>query len=284
MKNRIVIQILMFFLSLFLLFILVGCMQNEDIKSDTVPWGQEFVGYDTRVAENKVKIAVVDSGIDSNHPDLTGKVKQSYNALTQSNIIKDEIGHGTSVAGIITANYDGKGIVGVSQNVELIDVKVLDETGKSQIDNVIAGLEWVLEQNPDVINISFGFDKDFAPLRDIINRISEKDITILAAAGNNIGRQIQYPAEYDNVISVGSLNEKKKEDILNPTGDIDILAPGINIYTTALNEDYHTVRGSSFATAYISGILANAITNSGVSKHDSLKNKINYLQDTLEYR
>jgi subtilisin family serine protease len=265
-------------------FILVSCKQNDDgAKADVVPWGQELVGFETKITENKVKIVVIDSGIDSSHPDLNGKIKQSYSVLTNRDVTNDEMGHGTSIAGIITANYDEHGIVGVSQNVELFDVKVLDETGKSKVDDIVAGLEWALQQNPDIINISFGFDKEYASIREIIDFANEKNITVVAAAGNNIGGEIQYPAAYDNVISVGSLNEKKEEDILNPEGNIDFLAPGIDIYTTAINGDYHTVRGSSFATAYITGILSNALTSRDVSKYDSLENKKKYLQDILEY-
>lgn len=114
----------------------------------------------------------------------------------------------------------------------------------------------------------------------MINTLLSENIIIVASAGNNIGQEVDYPAKYTNVISVGSIDENGEIDILGSQGKIDVYAPGKNIVTTSKNGKYETVRGTSFSAAYVTGILANGISNGMINKNT---NNENIIQQSINY-
>jgi subtilisin family serine protease len=139
-----------------------------------------------------VTVAVLDTGIASSNPELSGRIVQGYNAITGTTQTADGNGHGTHMAGIIMAKKNTAGVVGVAgvePKITVVPVKVLDNTGAGYLSVVIKGLDWVL-QNHDisVVNMSFGFvflkGADGSPLKKAIQRLSEADIIMVASAGN----------------------------------------------------------------------------------------------------
>lgn len=254
---------------------------NHNNKSKTnkeiVPWGQVYVGIDKEIKKDKIKVAILDSGINSNHSDLKNKVVKSYDVIQNIDSTTDVFGHGTNIAGIITANHNSHGIIGVSQNVQIYDIKVLNAEGKAEINDVLTALLWAYENNVDIINISFGFSKHYSALQEMIDLLVSEGIIIVAASGNNLGQEADYPARYPNVISVGSINKDSSIDILSAQGKVDVFAPGKEIFTTSMSGDYETVRGTSFSTAYITGTLVNGLSNGDINTDDPFEQSIHYL-------
>lgn len=254
---------------------------NHNNKSKTnkeiVPWGQVYVGIDKEIKKDKIKVAILDSGINSNHSDLKNKVVKSYDVIQNIDSTTDDFGHGTNIAGIITANHNSHGIIGVSQNVQIYDIKVLNAEGKAEINDVLTALLWAYENNVDIINISFGFSKHYSALQEMIDLLVSEGIIIVAASGNNLGQEADYPARYPNVISVGSINKDSSIDILSAQGKVDVFAPGKEIFTTSMSGDYETVRGTSFSTAYITGTLVNGLSNGDINTDDPFEQSIHYL-------
>lgn len=238
---------------------------KSELNKEIVPWGHDYIGIDKEIKNFKVKVAILDSGINSNHVDLKNKVAKSYNVIQNTNYIVDDFGHGTNIAGIITANHNSYGIIGVSQNVQIYDIKVLNAEGKGEIDDVLTGLLWAYENDVDIINISFGFSKHYSELQEMIDLLVSEGIIIVAASGNNLGQEADYPARYRNVISVGSIDKDGNVDILGAQGKIDVFAPGKDIFTTSMSGGYEKVRGTSFSTAYITGALVNGLSNGDIN-------------------
>lgn len=252
------------------LFIYVSNIDNTQPKSnklkviqdDTSNWGFETINYSREnTSDSKIKVAVLDSGIFP-HNDLKGKVTKAYNTY-RNQPIEDEYGHGTAVAGIITANDNDFGITGVSQNIELYNVKVLDKNGKGETGNLIRGIEWCIAERVNIINISFGVQVENQQLKKVIDKAIKKGIIIVAAAGNTYGFGVDYPAKYKNVISINSINKKLKRPSSAAKGKIDFATPGENILTTSNNGKYKYFSGTSFSTAFATGIIARKLEKFG---------------------
>ncbi|MGM0867065.1 MAG: S8 family peptidase [Bacillota bacterium] len=213
--------------------------------------------------EKKIKIAILDSGINGDHPELTGLIRKSYNAINPGQKILDSYGHGTAIAGMISAKPNEYIIQGISQSVYLYDVKVLNDKGGGEIEDVVDGIEWSINNNVDIINLSFGFQKDNQALREAILKATTHGIIIVAAAGNNLGLYTDYPAKYEEVISISSISENLKVDPFAGKGKVDYVAPGVKIPILTNGEDkVRYVNGTSFSTAIATGIIANILEQS----------------------
>lgn len=226
--------------------------QNQKVYN---VWGQEYIGeLEDRKSSKKIKVAILDSGIDKTHKEFKGLTFKEYNAITPSKPVIDDFGHGTAVTGIIASK--GIKINGITRKLELYDVKVLNENGTGEIENVIQGIEWCIQQDVDVINISFGFSSNQEGLKNVINKALGADIVIVAASGNTLGLSVDYPAKYDGVLSISSFDESLKLDPLSAKGKIDFSAPGVNIVSTNNLGGYSNFSGTSYATAFATGAIA----------------------------
>ncbi|QNK87894.1 S8 family serine peptidase [Sporosarcina sp. resist] len=235
--------------------------QNINFQdSQVIPWGTEIIGKKQNAKlenEKKIKIAILDSGINKDHKDLDGKIVEEYNAVQPQEPLVDTLNHGTAIAGIITANDNDFGIVGISQNVELYSVKVIDDNGKIKKNDFLDGFKWAMSQDVNIINISLGFPNDFPELNKLIDSAVNKEIIIVAASGNTFGLNAQFPARYDGVFSVGSIDKQGKLPSFSANGKVDFVAPGVDVLS--LNNDresYSYSEGSSYSTAYITGIIS----------------------------
>lgn len=233
--------------------------------------------------EKKVKIAILDSGINVDHPSLKGLVKKSYNAIHPNEKIIDSYGHGTAIAGTIAAKPNEYTIQGISQAVYLYDVKVLNDKGGGKIEDIVDGIEWSIKNDVDIINLSFGFQKNHEALQDSISKANKHGIIIVAASGNNLGLYTDYPAKYEEVISISSINEQLKVDPFAGKGKVDYVAPGINIPVLTNGYDkFHYVSGTSFSTAIVTGIIANILVESeNALSYADLKERLNKLSVDL---
>ncbi|WP_229672781.1 S8 family peptidase [Pullulanibacillus camelliae] len=207
-----------------------------------------------------VRVAVIDTGVDKSHPDL--HIAGGTNILNSSDPsdYQDDNGHGTEVAGVIGAQDNSIGVVGVAPNVELYAVKALDAYGVGHISDMIAAISWCIHHNIDIMNFSFSSPDANTYLQQAIQMAAQKGILMVGAAGNSGSPNadtVEYPAKYNEVIAVGAVdNTLKRADFSGAGNTLEVTAPGVNIRTTARNKSYSTVSGTSFSTPMVSGLLA----------------------------
>ncbi|ADL52405.1 S8 family serine peptidase [Clostridium cellulovorans] len=205
-----------------------------------------------------IKIAVLDTGIDSNHEDLVGKVVGGQD-FTGTGSYLDNNGHGTFVAGIIAADRANNiGISGIAYDSKLLSVKVLNKDGYGDTTTISKGIKWAADNGAKILNLSLGTSKDDAILKEAVNYAVSKGCIIIASSGNYGLQGITYPAAYDNVIAVGAINESTQWCYFSNFGqELDLVAPGSKIYSTvpqSINAlKYMTYSGTSASTAIVSG-------------------------------
>ncbi|PYQ60728.1 MAG: hypothetical protein DMF58_07190 [Acidobacteria bacterium] len=186
-----------------------------------------------------VNVAVLDTGIDALHPDLATNYAGGYNTFTKTNDPADDNGHGTHVAGTIAAADNNIGVVGVAPEVRLWAVKVLDRTGFGLDENVIAGVDWVINKKHEIggdwiMSLSLGASFDSPVEREAFARVIAEGILVTAAAGNRGSTDIEYPAAYDGVIAVGAIDSADKLAAFSDHGPrLDVVAPGVRVLSTA---------------------------------------------------
>lgn len=204
-----------------------------------------------------VIVAILDTGIDQNHEDLKGRVVAKVN-FTDSPTPDDIHGHGTHIAGIVAATSNNSiGIAGLAPESRLMNVKVADDKGRCQAAVVARGIIWAVDNGASVINISLELKEPSSELRDAVNYAWSRGAVIVAAAGNDGNELPIYPAYYENSIAVAATRENDKlAPLSNHGGWVDVAAPGFNIYSTLPDDDYGYASGTSFATAYVSGLAA----------------------------
>lgn len=223
---------------------------------DTIPWGVETINTLDAWSDLKVKVGIIDTGIDLDHFDLL-PVNSGYNTIESNQQPYDSNGHGTHVAGTIAARRNNKGVVGVAPKIELYPVKSFDKDGSAKMSSLIEALQWSIDNNIQVLNMSFGVDKDNDTLREAITKTYEAGITMVAAAGNDSTTTVNFPARYPEVIAVGAINKDKKlADFSNYGTGLDVVAPGVNIQSTWKNGQFNKLNGTSMATPHVTGIAA----------------------------
>jgi thermitase len=204
-----------------------------------------------------VLVAVLDTGIDKNHEDLCGKVVAEVD-LSDSPTTADVYGHGTPIAGIIAADVDnGLGITGLAPECLLINVKVADDDGRCRLSALAAGIIWAVDYGARVINISIEIKESTPDLEKAIDYAWNKGALVIAAAGNDGNSLPVFPAACENCLAVTAIQENGTLAPLANYGDwVDVAAPGMDIYSTLPGNRYGYKHGTSFATAYVSGLAA----------------------------
>ncbi|MBW4874033.1 MAG: S8 family serine peptidase [Paeniclostridium sp.] len=218
----------------FIIFITLLIMNASDITENES--SKKYMG-------GGVKVAVLDSGIYDDHKDFRDKKIRKYNFINDSDF-KDLLGHGTEVSGIIT---------NIAPNVELYNLRILDDSGEGSIETLKKALDWCIKMNIDIINISFSTKLDNEDLRSYINKALKKGTLIVASYNNRDVKS--FPAQYKDVIGVKASNSK----VILVKGDI-IYALGTNLKTTSNKGSYKCVTGNSYATAYITGVICKVMS------------------------
>lgn len=228
-------------------------------SSEIIPWGIECIDAEktfTIILTNIVKVGIIDTGIDTSHPDLKNNIKGGYNCIYPKKVATDDNGHGTHVAGIVAALHNNIGVVGVSPKANIYAIKSLDSSGNGYVSDVIEGLDWAVTNKMNVINMSFGTSSDNQSLHDAIIYAYDSGIVLVAAAGNDPNSPTNYPAAYSEVFSVSAIDETKNIASFSSTGKVDFTAPGVNINSTYLNSTYKTISGTSMAAPHVTGVVA----------------------------
>jgi subtilisin family serine protease len=244
----------------------------------TLPWGIDRIDAEVVHASesgNKgagVKVAIIDTGIDYTHPDLINNcadednngIIDGYDFVNgDDNPMDDNIyGHGTHVAGIIAAEDNGFGVVGVAPEASLYALKVLDSNGSGYVSDVILAIQWATDPNNngyaedrlDIINMSLGADRGNIFLKWACN-LAYRDGLLLVAAAGNYG-SVVYPAAYSSVVAVSATDDNDNLAYFSSTGSkVELAAPGDNIYSTC-NGSYDWMSGTSMASPHVAGTAA----------------------------
>ncbi|MFB7638322.1 S8 family peptidase [Peribacillus butanolivorans] len=249
---------------------LIPYQVNEEIEAVyEVPKGIELIAAPKIWEKSKGKgitVAILDTGCDVDHPDLSERIIGGRNFTGDDNgnpdVYTDYNGHGTHVAGTIAAVHNNTGVVGVAPEASLLILKVLDKNGSGQYDWIIKGINYAVEQKANIISMSLGGSEDVSELHQAIQNAIAKQILVVCAAGNEgDGRdstdELGYPAYYNEVISVGSINlQRRSSEFSNSNNEVDLVAPGEEILSTYLNGKYAKLSGTSMAAPHISGALA----------------------------
>lgn len=209
-----------------------------------------------------VIVAVIDSGVDLDHPELSGRVLEGYDFVNEDSVADDDYGHGTLVAGVIAAAaHNERGIAGLAWNAKILPVKVLDNQGQGVSSNLTCALYWAANKGADVINVSIiSFGPSFG-MQSAITYAANEGALIFSASGNlyEQGNPVTYPAALDNVIAVGATDKEDAHAWFSSAGTfVDVSAPGVGIYSPfpPTHEEYRSVNGTSLATPHVVGLAA----------------------------
>lgn len=214
--------------------------------------------WDAEEGDPGVVVAVLDTGVDPSHPDLAGRVIAGHDFTSQANDTYDVYGHGTHVAGIIAAAGDnGVGLAGLAWKVRIMPVKVLDNNGNGRYSDLISGIRYAADNGASVINMSLGGGAASQALQDAVDYAHGKGVVLVAAAGNNAASTLSYPAACSGVISVGATDDlNRKASFSNYGNGLDIVAPGVSIYSDYPGGRYMSMSGTSMAAPTVAGAAA----------------------------
>jgi major intracellular serine protease len=219
-----------------------------------------------------IVIAVIDTGIDTDHLDLKDRIIGGRNFTSDYNgnpdIFEDNNGHGTHVSGTIAASLNNQGVVGVAPKSKILSLKALTGVGTADYKWIINAVNYAVDwRGPNnervrVITMSLGGPRDVPKLHRAIQHAVNQDISVVVAAGNEgDGREdtfeYAYPGAYKEVISVGAVTmDLKLAPFTNTNTEIDIVAPGVGVISTYLNNQYAKLSGTSMAAPHVAGALA----------------------------
>lgn len=250
-------------LIIFLIF-LVGCESPiYEVKNNPLIEIEElYFKNSTFEEENVIRIAILDSGINEEYAGLESFIAKKHNIINNENVTVDDFGHGTTIANIII-NEDSTYESNARHKTEIYDVKVLNEEGRGEPENIAKGIEWSIKENVDIINMSFGMDTSHDVIKKAVNKASANNILLVAAAGNTFGLGTQYPAAYENVLSINALDEKDNRLLTSAKGKIDFAVRGANL--PAIDREGQIVKntGTSFATAHATRIFVDMMDCKG---------------------
>jgi subtilisin family serine protease len=214
--------------------------------------------WPTTTGNPGVVVAVIDSGVDLTHPDLAGvNVVAARNEIWNNTDVRDDVGHGTHVAGTIFARTDnGQGIAGIAPTSSLMPIKVLDETGTGSISDVLDAVDWARLHGADIINLSLGGSLSLdqvALVQPTFTQARAAGILVVAASGNTGSSLIEYPAAFQGVVSVGAVDGTDRvADFSTFNRAVDITAPGVETISTVPG-GYQRASGTSMATPHVAG-------------------------------
>jgi thermitase len=224
-------------------------------------WGMNKVeapqAWDVTTGNREVNIAILDTGVDLDHPDLGSKVITSIN-FSNSSTTDDIYGHGTHVAGIAAASTNnGVGVAGLGYDSTIMNVKVLGDNGSGFYTWVANGIIWAADNGAEVINLSLGSTFYSVTLENAVRYAWDKGVVVIAAAGNNASSIPFYPAYYTECMAVAATDANDSLPYWSNHGDwVDVAAPGASIYSTLKNNVYGYMSGTSMASPHTAGLAA----------------------------
>jgi subtilisin len=235
------------------------------VEDETVPVGVQAIKAVPAWGCSRgrgIKVAVLDTGVDADHPDLKPNIQGTVSFVPDESPM-DGNGHGTHCAGTIGAALNGQGVVGVAPEVSMYGVKVLSNAGSGQFSWIIAGINWAITNKMQIISMSLGASQAPVALEAICNAAFNAGVLIIAAAGNDgppkAGRptSVGFPGRYKNVIAVSAIDASNTIASFSSRGpEVAICAPGVQVLSTQPGGGYTQLSGTSMACPHVSGAAA----------------------------
>lgn len=231
------------------------------------------------------KVAIVDTGIDTDHPDLVKNLYKSddkpnnnkdddkngyvddtygFNVIKGKGSGEDNNGHGTHVAGIVAGRAnDAVGVSGICWSAKVMPVKFMNSQGKGSTSDAIAAIQYAVKKGFKIVNGSFGSSSKSSALHDVVDYAQDHKVLLVFAAGNNgqnIDKHPEYPAAYtdSNILAVAATTDEDQLASFSNWGStgVDVAAPGDNVLSTYLGGGYKNLSGTSMAAPYAAGVAA----------------------------
>lgn len=257
-------------------------VQQVHESASEIPQGIQMINapylWEASKKGEGVVVAIIDTGCQTDHPDLIGRIVGGRNFTADYNNdinkFEDNNGHGTHVAGTIAAIENNVGVVGAAPLVKLLILKVLDKNGSGSYQSIIDGINYAVSwrgsngEKVRVISMSLGGPTDVANLHNAVKNAVANDILVICAAGNegdnnSKTNEYSYPGAYNEAIAVGAIDFNKKiATFSNSNDNVDLVAPGVGILSTYIGGKYATLSGTSMATPHVSGAAALIINES----------------------
>ncbi|TWT45521.1 Thermophilic serine proteinase precursor [Phycisphaerae bacterium RAS1] len=214
--------------------------------------------WDYTTGAATVTIAIVDTGVQADHPDLAGKVLPGWNTYNNNSDTTDPHGHGTFVAGVAAAiGNNGVGVAGMNWNARILPVRCVSPAGSGTESQCAAAIVWATDNGADVISMSLQYYSGTALLRDAVAYAYDSGVLPIAAAGNGQGPIVAFPARFPKCMAVSATN---RNDALWPGSnygpEMDVSAPGQEVYSLWKNSGYQLLSGTSMATPHVSGLAS----------------------------
>jgi thermitase len=249
-----------------------------------LPAWQIFTGTD------RITLAIIDTGIDLDHPDLAGSLIAGYDFVNNDPLADDDNGHGSHVAGIAGAiGNNNEGITGVSWRVKLMPVKILNSGGGGSLFALAQGINYSVAQGADVINMSLGGScaKGWDAVEEAVAAANSAGVLLVASSGNTNEATVLCPAAYAGVIAVGATDPFDERWVVhafqgsNYGPELEVTAPGEAILSTGLNGDYVYKTGTSMAAPHVAGLASLIWSYAPALSHNEVRQVIQESSDDL---
>jgi thermitase len=237
-----------------------------DDTSYGLQWGPQKIqapaAWDVTTGTSDIIIAVVDTGVDLNHPDLNDKIVPGWDYIDDDAYAQDGHGHGTHVAGIAAAETNNSlGVAGISWGARIMPIRVLDKNGDGYYSDVAKGVRYACNHGAQIINLSLGGSTPSSTLEDALEKVYGDGCLVTAAAGNDGERGIDYPARYPQTMAVAATTQSDYRASFSDWGpEMDVAAPGVDIYSTVWsppnNHTYSYKLGTSMSSPFVAGEAA----------------------------
>jgi len=265
----------------------IALQQIKEQADERVDWASGILNIPQIWQQTQgagVKVAILDTGVDVDHPDLATAIIGSEDFTGDG--IEDVNGHGTHCAGVIGARLNGVGFVGVAPKCELLIGKVLANNGSGTSEWVTAGIYWAVHNDADIISMSLGSSVSSPQIYEAIQYALLKGIFVICAAGNDgalFSNSVGYPGRYGGVITVAAHDiNGNPSGFSSRGGEVDVMAPGTEIWSTYKEGGYKSLSGTSMATPFVAGLAAlitakhksSSSNNTPLQNNEDLKNHL----------
>tara|TARA_Y100001933_G_scaffold264388_1_gene329733 strand:+ start:1713 stop:2933 length:1221 start_codon:yes stop_codon:yes gene_type:complete len=233
--------------------------KNEELGSlsQRIDWGLRQLNVPATWSITKgegITAMVIDTGHPV-HPDIGDNAIEGKNCIPNEPL-EDENGHQLHCTGIICAKDNQTGMVGVAPEAKCISVKALTKSGSGSYKGLAQALDYAIEMKPDVVSMSLGGPAPSSILESRIKKLYEMNIPVVCAAGNTGEGGVNWPAAFDETIAVAAYDKYGKVANFSSKGEkVEWAAPGVNIYSTFLNNGYASLSGTSMACPFITGVI-----------------------------